>query len=62
MELMVSLYASVGTTSVLKNDDSDATRLFAAFAEYFKQLLAVVRETQPCFNDGKIYELYLGKF
>jgi beta-N-acetylglucosaminidase len=62
MELMVSLYASVGTTSVIMDNDIDAICLFAAFAEYFKQLLAVVRETQPCFNHGKIYELYLGKF
>ena len=62
MELMVSIFATVGTTSAIIDNDIDATRLFAAFVEYFKQLLAVLRETRSCFNWGKIVELYVGKF
>ena len=62
MELMVSIFATVGTTSAIMDNDIGATRLFAAFSEYFKQHLAVLHETRSCFNWGKIVELYIGKF
>jgi hypothetical protein len=60
MELIASIFAATATHAIM--DGAPCAYAYAAFAEYFKQYLANLRETQSCFNWGKIMELYLGKF
>lgn len=53
MELIASIFAATATHAIMDGNTNGAYA-YAAFAEYFKQLLARLRETQSCFNWGKL--------